>query len=104
MDRYIIISTTFNNEEEMNRIMNMLLEQHLISCYQVMNINSSYHWKGKIENEKEYLVNMKTKMNLYKEIENIIIVNHSYEVPQIICYDIICGNNKYLKWINSETK
>lgn len=39
-----------------------------------------------------------------KKIENIILENYNYEVPEIICYDINDGNLKYLFWIDETTK
>lgn len=103
MNKYILITTTFDNEEEANKVISTLLEKHLVSCAQLSNITSSYHWKGKIEHEKEFLVQMKTRKELYKAIEQTILSLHSYEVPQIIAYDIVLGHKDYLDWINEET-
>ena len=47
---------------------------------------------------------MKTKKDLYKEVEKEILNHHSYEVPEIISYDITNGYSKYLNWIEDETK
>ena len=41
---------------------------------------------------------MKSKKELYEEIEKTIIENHSYETPQIIAYDIVNGYKGYLDW------
>ena len=46
---------------------------------------------------------MKTKKNLYKKVETEIIELHDYEVPEMVCIDIIDGYNKFLKWIDMET-
>ena len=46
---------------------------------------------------------MKTKKELYKEVERTILENHSYEVPEIITYNIEDGYSKYLNWIDKET-
>lgn len=104
MSKYIMITTTFDNEEEANKVISTLLEKHLVSCAQTSNITSSYHWKGNIEHEKEFLVQMKTRKELYKEVEKLILTLHSYEVPQIIAYDIVLGHKDYLDWIDEETK
>lgn len=104
MDKYIMITTTFDNKDEAQKIINMLLEKRLVSCCQLSNITSSYHWKGKIENSNEYLLQMKSKKVLYKEIESLILENHSYEVPQLVAYDIVEGSTEYLNWIENETK
>lgn len=103
-NKYIMITTTFDNEEEANRVINSLLEKRLVSCCQLSTITSSYHWKGNIEHSNEYLLQMKTKKELYKEVENEILKLHSYETPQIICYDIVDGYKDYLDWIGEETK
>lgn len=101
---YIMITTTFDNKEEANRIIERLLEKRLVSCCQLSNITSSYHWKGNIEHTEEFLLQMKSKKSLYKEIEEEILKLHSYETPQLIAYDIVDGYKSYLDWIESETK
>lgn len=104
MEQYIMITTTFDNKDEANKIMDLLLKERLVSCCQLSNITSAYHWKGKIEKADEYLLQMKSKKELYKEIEKVILDNHSYETPQIVAYDIVHGYSEYLKWIDDETK
>lgn len=103
-NKYIMVTTTFESKEEANKVINVLLEKRLVSCCQMSNITSSYHWKGKIECENEFLVQMKSKKTLYKEIETEILKIHSYETPQIICYEIEDGYKDYLNWIDEETK
>lgn len=102
--KYIMVTTTFESKEEVNKVINVLLEKKLVSCCQMSNITSSYHWKGKIEYENEFLIQMKSKKSLYKEIETEILKIHSYETPQIICYEITDGYKDYLNWIDEETK
>lgn len=104
MNKYVMITTTFDNKDEANKIIDLLLEKRLVSCCQLSNITSSYHWKGQIERKNELLLQMKSKKELYKEIEKNILDNHSYETPQIVMYDIIDGYDGYLKWIEEETK
>jgi periplasmic divalent cation tolerance protein len=104
MDKYILITTTFNNYDEALKVVNILLDKKLVSCCQISDINSFYHWKGDICNDKEYLVRMKSKSTLYKDIEEVILNNHSYEVPEIVSYNINGGYDKYLDWIGTETK
>lgn len=104
MNKYIMITTTFDNKDEANKISELLLKERLVSCCQLSNITSSYHWKGKIEHTEEYLLQMKSKRELYKEIEKVILDKHSYETPQLIAYDIVDGYKSYLDWIEEETK
>jgi len=104
MNKYIMITTTFDNREEANKIIEILLEKRLVSCCQLSSITSSYHWKGEIEHTDELLLQMKTKKRLFKEVERVILENHSNETPQLIAYDIVDGYKGYLDWIEEETK
>lgn len=101
---YIMITTTFDNKDEANRIIEILLEKRLVSCCQLSNITSSYHWKGNIEHTEEFLLQMKSKKSLYEEIEQEILKLHSYETPQLVSYDIVNAYKGYLDWIEEETK
>lgn len=42
MNQYIIITTTFDNKDELDKVSKILLEDRLVSCCQVYNIESSY--------------------------------------------------------------
>ena len=103
-NKYIMITTTFDNKEEANKIIEILLEKRLVGCCQLRPIESSYHWKGKIEHTNELFLQMKSKKELYKDIEKVILENHSYETPQLVVYDIVDGFKGYLDWIGEETK
>ena len=101
---YCIITTACNKKEIADKIIDTLLEKRLVCCCQVTNIGSSYWWKGKIERELEFFIQIKTKRNLFKEVEEEILKVHDYETCEIVSYDIINGNEKFLKWIEEETK
>ena len=104
MGKYCIITTACNREEIANKIINSLLEKRLVSCCQLSPIHSKYYWHNKQEEADEFIIHMKTKKALYKEIEDVILSIHSYDVPQIVAYDIQEGLDSYLKWIGEETK
>ncbi len=103
-NKYCIITTTCNKKEIADKIIDSLLEKRLVCCCQVTNIESSYCWKEKIEREPELLIQMKTKKTLFKEVEKEILKIHDYETCEIISYDITNGNEKFLRWIEEETK
>ena len=102
MDKYIMVTTTFNDKKEADKIINLLLGRRLVSCCQVVSIGSSYRWDGKVVKDNELLVLMKTKKSLYKQIEKLILEHHSYEVPEIVYYEIKNGYKDYLNWIGDE--
>lgn len=69
MNKYCMITTTFDDESNAMEVMERLLKERLVSCAQMGMIKSAYHWKGKIESSNEFLIQLKTKKTLYKEVE-----------------------------------
>ena len=99
---YCIVMTTFSDDDVGKRIIDGLIEQRLAACVQSFNVRSHYRWKGKVHNEGETLLFIKTKADLYARVEAFIKENHSYEVPEIIQVPITAGLPAYLKWIDDE--
>ena len=99
---YCLIITTCKEEDE-EKIVHALLSSRIAACINSYNVKSTYIWKGKIERSEEKLLFIKTKKEKYKEVERKIKEVHSYEVPEIICFEID-GNEKYLKWIDEVVK
>jgi len=101
---YDIILTTTGSKEETDRLAEMLVSRQLAACVQVINIGSTYMWQGKMTQEAEFLLLIKTASHLYSEVEKIIVENHSYEIPEIIQIPIVQGLPAYLAWIDENTK
>jgi periplasmic divalent cation tolerance protein len=100
--KYAVVITTCPNEEIAKKIAGILLEKKLAACIQLFPINSYYFWKGEICNDNEITLFIKCNQTFYGKIEESIIENHPYEVPEIIMLPIIDGLNKYLGWIDEE--
>ncbi|MDX2082975.1 MAG: divalent-cation tolerance protein CutA [Rickettsiales bacterium] len=107
---FITINTTYPNskigKKLLQNLSQFLLEKKLAACIQSQKISSNYLWQEKIYYCEEILVNIKTEAKLYKKIEEIILKNHCFEVPQITVEKINGGLTKYLSWIakNTSTK
>ena len=90
-------------KEDAKRLANILLKEKICACVNIIDeINSLFWWKGKIDEEKESLLLIKTKKTLFTELEGIIIKNHPYEVPEIIGFEINKINKDYSDWLNQE--
>jgi periplasmic divalent cation tolerance protein len=92
---------TNQDKKEAKRIASHLLKKRIIACANIFPVNSLYWWKGKIVNDKEYVLIAKTTEKnldrLQKEVEKI----HSYTIPCII--NITAGSNKKFKdWLIKE--
>ncbi len=103
MEQFLQITTTTASREEAQIIARHLVGEKLAACVQILGpINSTYHWKGKIETADEWLCLIKTRAALYGKVEKAIRSLHSYETPEIIATMISKGNIDYLRWLDCE--
>ena len=99
---YIIVLMTAPDKDEAKKIVHILLEEKLIACANIIDaVSSFFRWKGKIDEEKEVLVIMKSHKNLFKNISTRILELHSYDVPEILAVPIRDGSSSYLDWMKS---
>ena len=100
---YSLIITTTANKESAREIARLLVEKRLAACAQMLPIESIYFWQGKICEESETALFIKSKTALFDEIKAAIKENHPYEVPEIVQIPITDGLPEYLKWIGDCT-
>ena len=104
MSEISIVMITAGNEEEAARIGLTLVEERLAACANMVpRIRSIYRWKGKIYDEQEFLIIVKTRTSLFQDLEKRVRELHSYEVPEIISFPVARGLPQYLEWVNAET-
>ena len=94
------IYITVGSKAEAREIGKALLEERLAACVNIVPaVSSIYFWEGRICNEQELLLIIKTTTIIYARLEKRIKDLHSYEVPEIISIPLEQGSAKYLKWI-----
>jgi periplasmic divalent cation tolerance protein len=76
----------------------------LAACVNIISgLRSIYRWKGKIWDEWELLLLIKTRIALFPQVEDKIKELHSYEVPEIVATHITRGSETYLNWLKEST-
>lgn len=104
MSLYYNVKTTIDSLEVAEQITKVLLENKLVSSIQRREVASIWRYNDQIEQTAEYVLEMKTKKELFKEIEQEIKRLHTYEVAEIFAEEIKEASKEYLKWIEKETK
>ena len=94
----VIVQTTTSNEEEAKKIAKILIQDKLAACVQLKDIESLYNWDGKLCCERETLLSIKTKKELFSKVKSKILELHSYDTPEIIELDISNISEDYLKF------
>ena len=100
----ISIYVTCKDKKETLKISKILLKKKLIACSNMFPIESMYNWKGKLYNEKEYVMILKTKKKLFNQVSDVIKKNHSYKVPCICTWNIGKLSKEYKNYIDEEIK
>ena len=78
----------------------ILVVAHLAACVQILpEIESVYHWQGKVESATEWLLIIKTRAAAFERVRQAIQELHSYELPECIMLEIAEGDKAYLDWL-----
>ena len=105
MSGEIVVFVTTGSEEQAKQLSHVLVEQQLVACANIFpSIQSIFKWEGQVMEEKESLLMLKTRADLFKEVEAAIRAHHSYDVPEIIALPIQRGSEDYLSWVRQATK
>lgn len=102
---YRLLFSTAPNIEAAKSISRALLEKHLVACVSLVpNVESLYHWDGKIEESSEILLILKTDRAKEAEALKALSELHPYDVPEGISVPISAGLAPYLSWIRTSLK
>jgi periplasmic divalent cation tolerance protein len=76
-----------------------LVEDRLIACAQIAQVESTYRWEGKVEKDPEARATMHTMRTNVPAITQLTREQHPYDVPCILVLPIQDGNPDYLQWV-----
>lgn len=105
MAHYCFLYVTVADRAQALSIGRVLVEERLAACVNIGGaIDSIYRWRGKIEQEQETTLIIKTAKRHIPALIKRVRELHSYDVPCIVAFDIIDGCPDYLQWLEDETK
>lgn len=102
--RVCAIKTTFEEESEAAAMAELLLDKQLIASGQVCSVHSAYVWQGKRFSKQEYELTCFTERRFVREIEELILEHHSYELPEFVCIPIDGASKEFADWIDDSLK
>lgn len=99
-----IVLTTAGSSEEAQKIAHALVERKLAACVNIVpQVESVYRWQDKVESAAEWLMIIKTKVDLFEHVRDAIKELHSYDLPECVMLEISAGSKEYLDWIVGNT-
>ena len=100
----LVVLSTVPDAEKGREIARALVEARLAACATLSSPCESYYWwEGKISQDKEWMLFIKTRTDLFSRLEEKLKSLHPYSVPEIIALPVTYGSAKYLDWIKEET-
>jgi periplasmic divalent cation tolerance protein len=103
MKNPILVTTSFEEKQQAEKLTEILLQERLIACGQISGpVTSSYWWQGDLTTSTEYILTMKTASVYYERLEKTIRANHPYEVPEIAVIPITHLSDDYQAWMQQE--
>jgi len=101
----IVVFVTAANEDEGAKLARLLVEKRLAACVSLVPaVRSFFWWEGKIDEQQETLLIIKTEGRVMPELIDTVQANHSYSVPEIIALPIVAGSERYLQWLSTEVR
>lgn len=96
----IVVVTTVGTEEQAKGIAGELVSRRQAACVNILPIACSvYRWRGKICEDSEFLLVVKTLEAEFGAVEATIQELHEYELPEILSFDVGRGSEAFLGWI-----
>jgi periplasmic divalent cation tolerance protein len=100
----MVVLTTVASTDEAVALVRALLDRRLIACGTILpGARSLYRWSGKVADEQEVMVMLKTRAARIEALQVAFAELHPYKVPELLGLPVSAGLRKYLDWINDET-
>jgi len=98
------LETTVESPEEAKKIASALVEKRLAACVQTIGpIASTFRWEGRVQEAEEHLLLCKVPEARLEAATALIEELHSYDVPEVLAFEVTHGSRSYLEWVAAET-
>lgn len=98
----VIVLCTAPDEATAQELATRALGQKLAACVTLIpNVSSLYHWEGKLVQEYEVQMLLKTNHRQQEALLLLLQENHPYDVPELLVLPVSAGDSKYLSWLNT---
>ncbi len=101
----MVAFVTAASTDEATRIAQALVEKRLAACVNIVApVVSVYRWEGRVQQDAEVLLVIKTTDARLPDLIQRVKALHSYQVPEVIALPIADGSPDYLRWLLDETQ
>lgn len=100
LEEIAVVMTSVGTEQQAVEISEELIVRRLATCVNIVPcLRSIYRWKGRVCEDTEYLLFIKTPKRLFDEVSAAIREFHSYELPEILALPVADAEENFHRWI-----
>src|SRR5262250_2889745 len=104
-DDLLVVVTSVGTEEQAIDIAHALVRSHQAACVNLMpNVHSIYRWKGRVCDDGEYLLFIKTRAREFDAVRETIQKMNTYELPEVLAYRVDGSSPAFASWIAKATE
>lgn len=91
--------TTLATVEEAEGLARRLVESGLAACVNLVpGVRSYYHWEGKLQQDGEVLLIIKTSQEKWDELQAVFQEHHPYDCPELLLLSPEEVESRYQAW------
>lgn len=104
-DSTMLVYLTAPNRDEALALARTVVGERLAACANLLgDITSVYWWDGRLNEDREVALILKTRADLVEVLTARLRELHSYTCPCVVALPIVSGNPAFLDWIAVETR
>ena len=96
----VLVLTTIGAEDDARSLARLLVENRLAACVNILPaVTSIYRWEGKVTEDGEQLLVIKTAAERVDALRDALLANHPYNVPELVVVAIESMSDAYGAWV-----
>lgn len=101
----IVVVTSVGTEEQALDIAHALIRNRQAACVNLVpNVHSIYRWKGRVCDDGEFLLIIKTRASEFAGVRDTIHKLNTYELPEVLAYRVDESSPAFSDWIVRTTE
>ena len=100
-----MVVTSVGTEEQALDIAHELIRNRQAACVNLLpNVHSIYRWKGRVCDDGEFLLLIKTRAKEFNSVRDTIQRINTYELPEVMAYRVDEASPAFARWISQTTE
>jgi periplasmic divalent cation tolerance protein len=98
--RLLAVITSVGTEQQALDIAHTLVQRRLAACVNILpGARSIFRWKGKIQQDNELILLIKTLETNFEAVRGAIKELNSYELPEIVAFPAAMADAAFAAWV-----